>query len=342
MADLSVAVIGLGRLGASVGMALSAYNTREDATNHFTVVGVEPNSRLAKTARDKGAVDKVVSGVHDAVRDRDLVVVAAPYAEIEDTYRDMAGGLRDGAVVLDFSPLKLPSIAWAERLLRDAVHVAGATAVVNPAYLWDGLNDTEHAQADYFKNGSIILAPDAKIAPDALELVTVFSRILGADVHYADPHEHDGVAGATEGVPAVLGLALFRTLSQDAGWTEIQRLTNPAFGRVTHRLMDTHPDDLRDLLLNNRENTVRHLDAVLETLHELRDALDENDANAVEAATVDTEERYRKWIKQRSQGKWDDVLDQQPETQSGGILSGLLGGFLGDKLTGGKNNKGDH
>ena len=340
MANLSIAIIGLGRLGASVGMALHAYNAREDATNHFTVTGVEPNTRLAKAAKDKNAVEKVTANVRAAVKDQDLVVLAQPYAEVENTFRDIAGALRTGAVVLDFSPLKLPSIEWAERFLSKEVHLVGATAVVNPVYLWDGLDDTEHAQADYFKNGSVIIAPGATIAPDALELVTIFSRILGAEVHYADPHEHDGVAAATEGVPALLGLSLFYALSRGSGWTEMQRLTNPTFGRATHRLMDTHPDDLRDLLLNNRENTVRHLDTVLATLQELRDALADADADAIEAATVDAEERYQNWIKQRSQGKWDDVLDQQVETRGGGMLSGLLGGFLGDKLTG-NNNKDD-
>lgn len=333
MADLSIAIIGLGRLGASVGLALKRYQEQSKASNTFDVTGVDRLSAVERAAKQIGAVHRTEGSVAAAVQGKDLVVLAAPYAETQEIFQDVADGIRDGAVVMDFSPLKLPSIQWGADHLPATAHIIGATAVANPIYLWDGLDDTEHARADYFDGGAIVLSPAAKDNPDAIELVTSFATILGATVHYVDPTEHDGLIAATEGVPAVLSVAAFRALSGTDGWSEAQRLTNPAFGRLTHRLMDTHPDDLRDLLLNNSDNVVRYLDTVIDTLTGLRAVIADQDRDALEAAVIDAEERYGLWLKQRSQGKWDDLLDQ-PRPQGGSMLSGMLGGFLSDRLFG--------
>ncbi len=333
MADLSVAILGLGRLGTSAGLALKRYNAAPRASNHFTVTGHDMIGALERTAKDLGAIDQAAGSARAAVTDKDLVLLAVPYAEFKRTLQEIAPGLREGAVIFDLSPLKQRAIDLAKDVLPDGVFLISGTAVVNPIYLWDGLEDTEHARADYFDNGAVLLAPSPSANPEAIELVTAFISVLGADVHYVDPAEHDGVIAATEGVPALLGLAAFRALSGSDGWGEVQRLTNPAFGRLTHRIMDTHPDDLRDLLVYNRDNTIRHLDSVLATLTELRDLLNEGDSDAVEAALVNAEKRYQAWMRQLSQGKWDDVLDQDaPETAS--MLSGFLGGFLSERLFG--------
>lgn len=337
MAELSVAIVGLGRLGASVGLALRRYAKQPNAENQFSVVGADRLASVEQEAVSLGAVERTAPSTRAAVQDKDLIVLAVPYADVRATLRDIADSLRENAVVLDFSPLKLPSMQWAAEILPQGVHLVGATAVVNPAYLWDGLDDTEHACADYFDNGALLLAPAATTNRDAIALVSTLAAILGAGVHYIDPAEHDGLAGAAEGIPALLSVAAFRALSSSDGWDEMQRLTNPAFGRLTHHLMDTHPDDLRDLLLNNADNTVRYLDAVMAALGELRDVLADGDRDAIEAATVDAETRYANWIRRRSQGKWDDMLDQaRPEGTS--ILTGMLGGFLTDRLFGNKRD----
>jgi prephenate dehydrogenase len=340
MAELSVAILGLGRLGASVGLALKRYNDQPNVGNHFSIIGNDRIGSVERTAKKMGALDDVAATAREAVRDKDLVVLATPYAESHATLRDIVGDLRAGAVILDFSPLKVPSQAWAGDLLAGKAHLVGATAVVNPVYLWDGLDDTEHAQADYFDNGAVIVAPDAVTNGDAIELVTSFTKVLGADVHYMDPVEHDGLVAGTEGIPALLSVATFRALSSSDGWSEAQRVTNPAFGRVTHRIMDTHPDDIRDMLLNNRENVVRYLDEVLASLQGFREVLAEDDQDAVEAALVSAEEKYQAWLKRRSQGKWDEALEQE-RPEGGSMLSGMLGGFLSDRLFGGRNSKGD-
>jgi prephenate dehydrogenase len=339
MADISVAILGLGRLGASLGLALDRYNKADGAKNHFEVVGYDSISYIRNTAKNLGAVASVTSSLVGAVEEKDLVIVTVPYAETRRTLRDIAASLRPGAVVVDLAPLKGPSMSWATEYFSDEVYLVGVTAVINPALLWDGLDDVNHARADLFDDGDFLLAPSSKAAPDAVELVSQVTDLIGAGKHFVDPTEHDGMAAATETLPALVGVAAFRAISKQRGWTEAQRLGNPNFGRLTHHLLDTHPDDLRDHLLANRENLLHQLDGFLAVLNEYRDAIAADDVDAVEAALVEDAAKYEKWLGRRTNGKWDPLLDNENEGSAmGNLLSGMLGGFLSDRIQG-KNDR---
>jgi prephenate dehydrogenase len=339
MAEISVAILGLGRLGASFGLALDRYNNAEGSKNRFEMVGYDSVPATRDAAKKLGAVPNVTASLVRAVADKDLVIVAVPYAETRRTFRDIAEALRPGAVVLDLAPLKGPSNSWATEYFPDGVHLVGVTAVINPALLWDGLDDVHHARPDLFDNGDFLLAPSPKAAPDAVELVTQVAEIVGAGKHFVDPIEHDGLIAATETLPALLGAAAFRAMTRQQGWSEAQRMGNPNFGRLTHHLLDTHPDDLRDHLLNNRESLLRQLDGLLTVLNDYRDTLADNDADAIEAALVEDSANYEAWVGRRANGKWDPMLqDNNDANAMGNLLSGMLGGFLADRIQG-KNSR---
>lgn len=335
MANVTVAVLGLGRIGASVALALKRHNERKDARHHFDVTGADMRSGVREDASKIGLGDKVERDLFAAAAQRDIVVLALPLAEIQDAYKAIASDLRAGAVVLDMSLLKQQSLSWADKYLSKAVHMVGMTPIVNPKYLHDGLEDTQHAAADLFDKGSMLLMPSPSCAREAVELSSDFASILGAVPHFYDPAEHDGIVALTEGIPALLGLASFYTATQTAGWVDSQRVTNPAFGRLTHHLYDTHPDDMRDLLLQNRESMVRQADDLISTLQGLRDIIQSNDQDALEAALSSAADAYNTWINRRANGKWDDSADEVTRSSfTGNIMSGFMGGFLSKKLQG--------
>jgi len=198
--------------------------------------------------------------------------------------------------------------------------------------LYEGLDDLEHASADLFDNGGMLLMPAPSAAREAVELASDFASLLGATPHFLDPNEHDGLVAGTEGLPALLGVALFHTLSHNGGWGDAQRLTNPAFGLMTHHLFDTHPDDLRDALLNNRENVGRMLDELMLTLQNFRRTLYTGDRDALEAVLVDAAQEYNGWLNLRVSGKWDEESRPQQSSMGEIAMSGMLGGFLAKRL----------
>lgn len=334
MANVSVSILGMGRVGASIALALRRYSTRKDAQHTFTVTCADLRAGIREDAAKIG-FDKVERDLFDAVRDRDLVVMALPYADVQAAYKEIGPHLRSGAVLLDCSPLKMPSLEWAKKHLKEGSHLVGIAPIFNPRYLFDELDDTLHAHEDLFDKGNILLMPSASAVKEAVELASDFSTLLGATPHFFDPAEHDSLVAVTEALPAVLGVSTFYMLMRGAGWVDAQRLTNPSFGRLTHHLYDTHPDDLRDLFLNNREVLTRKLDDTIAGLQSIRDALARNDRAAVEALLISASDEYSSWVNRRHSTRWEDEKnDPQSQSMGGMVMSGLMGGFLAKRFGG--------
>lgn len=333
MAEINVAIIGLERLGASLGLALKRYSRSKDARHTFNVTGSDERSYNEKTAKSQGAVDGNARNPVAAAEKAQIVALAAPYYRVEEFYRTVGPALRPGVVVLDFSPLKKPSIKWAaEHLPRDpavAAYMVGLTAVLNPQVLYDPSPEIEGAREDLFDRGTMIVTPSTDCPPEAVELAVEFARILGAEPHFMDPEEHDGLAAATEGLPVLVGAAVFRALSNAEGWGDLRRLTNPAFGLMTHALRYQHADSLWALLHYNRQNTARYLSALIETLEALRDSLNQDaEGLEVEAALVQAAEKYTEWEGQRFANIWEKS-DQPASISMAGAFTSMTGMLFG-------------
>lgn len=328
---ITVAILGLRRLGASFGLALKRYAAQKGARHQFEITGWDSSSAEAAAAQKRGAFDTLAPGLAAAAANRDIVLLALPYSEVQSAYRAFAPALRPGAVVLDASPLKGPSLEWAQKALPAEAHMIGITPVVNFSYLFDGLDDAEHASADLFDGGTFMLMPAARAAKDAVELAADLATLVGATPRFADPAEHDGFIALTDALPALLGAAAFHAAKQGQSWDDAQRLTNSNFGRLTHSLLDSHPDDLRDLLLNNRQNTLYHLDNLIRSLQAFRDVLDANQQDALEAALIGAAQAYAGWAKARSANRWGDA-PEAPTSSGHSVMSGLLGDSLARRL----------
>lgn len=332
VATIKVGILGLGRVGASVGLALKRYNARKDARQQFEVTGYPADNLQSQALKTTSAVDHIARNLIDAASEKDIVVLALPYREVQAAYQLIGKDLRAGSVLLDTSPLKLPSQGWAEKYMSDEAYMVGVTPIVNPKYLFDGLDDAEHAAEDLFDGGTLLLLPSPKCDRDAVELASDFGGLIGMTSRFGDPVEHDVWSAATEGLPAVLGLAAFFSLQRRNGWDDAQRVGNSAFGRLTHHLYDQHPDDMRDLLLNNRENLVRHIDSTVEALHSLRDLLVENDHAALEEMLIQTMDSYVTWVVHRREGRWDNLDSPNQPTRGELFMNGMFGSALTKRL----------
>jgi prephenate dehydrogenase len=339
MGNVTVGILGLGRTGASVALALKRYNERKDAQHVFEVTAADMRAGIREDAQKIGLTEHIQHDLFHAARDKDIVVIALPYADVQLAYKEIGHEIRSGAVVLDMSPLKLPSLEWAKKYLHKEAHHVGLTAVLNPKYLFDGLDDTLHAAPDLFDKGNMLLMPSASCVKEAVELAADFSTLLGTTPHYFDPAEHDSLVALTEGLPALLGLVSFYASARGSGWGDAQRITNPPFGRLTRPLYDTHPDDLRDIWLLNRDNLIRHLDEFTAALQNFRKVIAAGDRDALEAALIDASDTYSAWINRRHNAKWDDdKTSAGNQSISNMIMGSFMGSFLSKRLQGDKSD----
>lgn len=339
MSALKIALLGLDRTTASIGLALRRYMTK-GGRYQFTIVGYDRSPDVEKKAQKLGAVDHTERSITAAVADCDLVVLALSYEDVEQAYRNLANTMREGAVVLDASPIKGPSLEWAAKYLGEEQHMIGITPIVNPRYLYQVKNDVESAEEDTFDDSTTLLTPSASSLREAVDLAFNFAQILGSKPRFLDPHEHDTLLVQTEQLPALLGTVFFSHLSQQGNWDDLQWFTNATFGALTRTLFDTHPDALRDEWMQNRDVLVRVLDQYMQMLTQYRDALNEGDFPAIEAAIVKAAEDYETWINRRYRADWDSAGKPAEPAKGGSIMQGLLGGAISDRLFG-KDKKED-
>jgi prephenate dehydrogenase len=329
MANVSIAILGLGRTGASAGLALKRYNA-EKRDHQFAITGYDTSRDNVKNAQAINAINKVENRPESAIRDKDIILITAPYGEVEGIYGLIGSTARPGAVVIDMSPLKQRSLKLAEKYLPKETHVICATPVVNPKYLFEGVDETKRASEDFFDKGVFMLMPSVRAVKEAIALASDFANIIGSRPHYVDPAEHDALAAGVEATPALIGLAYFRMMSLNSGWDDAQRMTNPAFGMLTRHLFDTHPDDLRNLWLDSGANLTRNLDDLIEQLQAFRAVIANHDRDALEGALVDSSKEYEIWINRRYNSHWRE--DEQLDTKSAS-MSDMVGSMFGTAIT---------
>jgi cyclohexadieny/prephenate dehydrogenase len=188
MPDISLAILGFGRIGASIALALKRYNAK-GGSHHFQVAGFDSRPSVEKKATALKLADEFGGKVYNAARNRDIVVLAMPYSEMQATYELIGPDLRDGCVVIDTSPLAQPSLGWAKKHLREGAHLVSASPIVNPDYLFEAPDDIDHAHEDLFDRGAILLMPGPSCIKDAVELAADFSTLLGATPLLAPPDD---------------------------------------------------------------------------------------------------------------------------------------------------------
>jgi prephenate dehydrogenase len=260
-----VAVLGLGLLGGSVGLAAKSRGVAA------CVAGATRRRDVLEAALQRGAIDEAGS-FDQAVAGADLVVLATPVFAMADVVRAVAPRLREGALLTDVGSVKAKLAETLPGLLARGVHYVGAHPMAGSHQ-----RGLEHARADLFDGAPCIVsgASDAR----ARDRVCGFWRALGARVLLRDPAAHDAEVAWMSHVPHVLAFAFARALGEaPAGAHEV---AGSGFRDFT-RIAQSDPELWGDILTSNRKAIVAPLQAVAESLANLGRAVDAGDADAVE------------------------------------------------------------
>jgi len=110
---------------------------------------------------------------------------------------------------------------------------------------------------------------------------------------------------------------------------ELRRMINPAFALAIQNLRHQSTQDLQTMFTANRENLVRHLEALIGRLDELRDILSEGpdedgEMLKLEAYIQRVGKEWEKWDTKRHSGKWEDRQKIEPAANLFGGIGNML------------------
>jgi prephenate dehydrogenase len=301
---VQITVIGLGQLGASIGLAL---NGRENIRR----IGHDREPAVMKKAKSLNAFDETVFNLPASVEKADLVVLCLPLDQVEDTLKHIAADLREDAVVLDMSPLKTVVAGWFEKHVPAGRHYIGLAPTINPLMLMETSHGIEAARADLFDKATIGIATPQNVRPEAVKLAEDLVRLLGGQPLFLDLLEADGMMATAHTLPQVVSVAMLNATVGQPGWQETRRLAGRPYAHVAGILGDDTLEALKQALLLNPEKTVHSLDLVIGALTHLRDAVKQGNSPDLERRLRLAFQDQSAWLLERNRAEWDKE-DKKP------------------------------
>jgi prephenate dehydrogenase len=258
-----VAIIGLGLIGGSLGLAL------REAQPHIEIVGWDLNDAEGAVALNRGAITIRATTLPVAVQTADLIVVATPVLAVRGVFEQIAPHLQPGALVTDVASTKAQIVAWAAELLpAHAVFVGGHPMAGGEQH------GVANARADLFRDAVYCLTPTEQTPPAAVAKLEHMITSINARPLRLDPQTHDEYVAAVSHVPFMLAAALVAHTSALADWSQMHQLAATGY-RDTTRLASGDARMHTDICLSNAEAITDQLRGMARLLDQVADHLDD-------------------------------------------------------------------
>jgi prephenate dehydrogenase len=260
-----VAVVGVGLIGGSIGLAA---RRRLGAR----VSGYDRDLDVLARAAEAGAIDTAGGDVAEAVSDAELVFVAVPVGALPAAVDEVLAAAPADCAVTDVGSTKRPVRAAGrdERFIGGHPLAGAETSGVG------------FARADLFEGATWYLTPGERASGVLYERLHRALTGFGARPAAIDSETHDRVMASVSHLPHVLANVL---VGQAAGTLreggERMPATGPSFRDAT-RVAGANGAIWTDIYLSNRDALSAEIDATIERLGEVREALAAGDAGAIE------------------------------------------------------------
>jgi len=325
---VQITIIGLGQIGASIGLALKSRGVS------VTIVGHDKDSRAAKAAQNAGAVDSYKHNLPDSVRNAGIVILALPFAEVRETLEVIAPDLPEGSLVLDTALSKGTIEAWVKELIPQGRFYVGLFPAIHPDQLHGIEYGIKAARPDLFEKGVTAITAPYGTPEGVFKLTTDFVTLIGSLPLLMDTAEADGLLGKVQILPQLAAAALLDATLDQPGWQEGKKLAGRPYATVTSGL--AYHDDassLRDAAVENRENVVRLLNAYITSLLKLRDDIEDGNREAVGQWLDNAWSGRIRWFDERLGAEWLNKEAQKVDAPSFGerINQMLFGSTIADR-----------
>lgn len=296
---VQLTIIGLGQVGASVGMALEKHK------KSIKRIGNDKKFEVARAANARGALDEVKVNLPSAVREAGIVLLCVPFSEIRETLELIGPDLPEGAVVMDMAPVKEQVAGWAREFIPAGRYYVGLVPGINPDALSALGTGPESARADLFERGVMMVTVPAGTPSEVVDLALDFAGLLGAKPMLADINEADGLMTSAQLLPQLASAALLNATVDRPGWLEIRKLAGHAYAATTSGLAsEQDAGSLGEAALSNRDNVVRALDGYIEALRDLRDGIERADEKSVSLHLARAFQGHERWLAERASAQW--------------------------------------
>ncbi len=249
----NVAIVGLGLIGGSWGLALKKCGLAARR------VGFGRPSTVAR-ALAANAVDEGTDNLGKAVREADLIILAAPVGAILDCIPRLKDVASPKALVTDVGSTKQLICERARESLGDAPLFLGGHPLAGKERA-----GVENADATLFANARYVLTPleEGHLEDPRVKAFISLLTAFGARPQIMDPARHDRALAFLSHLPQLLSSALASLIAEESLEARLPvELAATGFRDVT-RLAESPYSVWRDICLTNLENIQQALEALV-------------------------------------------------------------------------------
>jgi prephenate dehydrogenase len=249
---VKIAILGVGLIGGSIGLAAKEH------TGDAEVVGFGRDPQRLELARERGAIDRAVASIEDAVEGAQLCFACAPVGALPDLVRAALEASGDDTLVTDVGSTKQDLVQRTPDPRFVGGHpIAGAETA-----------GVEHARADLFQDAVWYLTPHEQSGGLLYERLHRFVVDVGARPVAVDADTHDRLVAVFSHLPHVLANVLAsQAAARLSEHGEALRQVGPSFRDMT-RVAGANTAIWSDIYRSNRA-------AIVEEIRGFRRELDE-------------------------------------------------------------------
>ncbi len=276
----TVAVIGVGLMGGSLGLA-----ARERAGVE-RVMGYSRTAASLQLAVERGAVTRACDSLEEAVAEADLVFVCTPVMRVVKDVRAALAAAPAAAIVSDVGSTKGP-------LMRALSSADQRRCIGGHPLCGSESAGVENARASMYEGATYFVTPGAHVEADAYQRLYAFLGEIGARPVAIDPEEHDRVMAVVSHLPHVLANVLMTQAGLHPGSRDALLSAGPSFRDLT-RIAGSNRRVWTDIFLENRAALLGALATFQHGLQEVIEALAANDVELLgDAISRAAEQRER-------------------------------------------------
>jgi len=280
----TVAIIGFGLLGTSLGMALKGKG--------FVRIGWSRRPESRSQALKNNVVDKVFDNPEEAVANADITVICLPVPMIIEFCAKFAKCWKRGAIVTDVGSVKEEIVKTVTPVLaRNGVHFIGSHPMAGSEQ-----SGADAAQIDLYDGAMVFLTPSAKTPSRQLNEVATLWKAAGAEVMEIDAKVHDMTVAHTSHVPHIISAIMTLTALGDVKTRSVREKGCAGGFRDTTRIASSAPQMWREIIESNSPAIIKAISEFEKNLKDFRDNISKREYQKIEKKLQSAKNLRDSWL----------------------------------------------
>ncbi|MBU1100950.1 MAG: prephenate dehydrogenase/arogenate dehydrogenase family protein [Bacteroidetes bacterium] len=266
MSIRNVSIVGLGLMGGSIAKALK--NSEADIQ-----ISAFDKEDILKRAMEDGVIDSPLDNI-ECVLASDLIFLCTPVDASISIFNSIAGKLSPNTILTDVCGVKFP--------LQKIWDAKGKTGKYIGGHPMTGkeVGGYENSDPLLFENCVYILSEDLNQNEELSEFRKII-ELLGANILFVPPKQHDLIAASVSHLPQLVSVALVNTAALKTDYYNFLDLAAGGFRDMT-RIASSDFKIWEPVIRENKKEIITAIEKFQFELDKLKNSISENKTEEIE------------------------------------------------------------